>query len=554
MTENLTEADGKFPARWRFSRWRIVAIFAISALTLVPSWWHRRIEAGDLASHVYNAWLAQLIEKGQAPGLYIVKQWNNVLFDVALLRVANLTGFGAAEKVVVSICVLVFFWGVFAFIRTITERPPWFLTPCIAMLAYGYSFNMGFINYCLSLGLACFGLAVLWRARRIDWITGAVFALLAMLAHPIGFLWLVGMLAYIKTRAKLPGWWKLVLPLTAASVFFAVYWYTAHHPSLLADWDRGPFYLYNGADQLGLYGKRYFYLAGAAFLFGVICVTLDLYARRCDGSSWKPLELAFELYAVAFCATALLPENLRPSIYGGWVGLLGSRLTTISAILGLCFLGYLKPRRWHLAGFSVSAVVFLAFLYQDTGWVNRLEANAEKLVSDLAPGTRIIATIWAPPGSRVTFIGHVADRACVGHCFSYANYEPASREFRVRVRKGSPVVTSSTDDAQDMALGEYEVDETDIPMKQVYQCDATDLTKLCIRDLKAGEANGRIGYQPSAHCFSFEYSILACSRMSDSIASSESTLHEADPQSGISAGARGLLDGPAPAIWRTRLD
>src|SRR5713101_9561512 len=82
----------------------------LSALLAVPSFWHRRIEAGDLASHVYNAWLAQLIEKGQAPGLYLASRWNNVLFDVALLRVANLFGFGAAEKIVVSICVLVFFW------------------------------------------------------------------------------------------------------------------------------------------------------------------------------------------------------------------------------------------------------------------------------------------------------------------------------------------------------------------------------------------------------------------------------------------------------------
>jgi len=53
---------------------------------------------GDLASHAYNAWLAQLIEKGQAPGLYIAKQWKNVLFDVALLQVANLAGLAAAQK------------------------------------------------------------------------------------------------------------------------------------------------------------------------------------------------------------------------------------------------------------------------------------------------------------------------------------------------------------------------------------------------------------------------------------------------------------------------
>src|SRR6267143_4307425 len=100
----------------------------------------------NCASHVYNAWLAQLIGKGQAPGLYIAKQWNNVLFDVALLRAANLVGMAAAQKIVVSACVLIFFWGVFAFVAAVTERPPWFLTPCIAMLAYGYPFNMGFMN------------------------------------------------------------------------------------------------------------------------------------------------------------------------------------------------------------------------------------------------------------------------------------------------------------------------------------------------------------------------------------------------------------------------
>jgi hypothetical protein len=471
-------------------------VLFLSFVLVVPCVWHRRIEAGDLASHVYNAWLAQLIEKGQAPGLYIARRWTNILFDVLLLRTTNAFGLAAAQKIVVSICVLVFFWGVFAFLRTITERPPWYLTPCFAMLAYGYSFNMGFMNYYLSLGLACIGLAILWRGKGIDWIGGAVVAALTFVAHPIGFLWLIGMLAYTKLRAKLPGWWKLALPLASASPFAAVYWYTSHRPSLLADWDRGSFYLYNGADQLELYGRRYFFLAGAAFLFGLICVAVDLYARRRDGSSWKPFELPFELYLATFCATVLLPENLRPSLSNGWIGLLGSRLTSISAILGLGVLGFLKPRRWHLAGFSACAAAFFVFFYQDTGWLNRLEANAEKLMEDLPAGTRVIVTARAPADSRITFIGHAVERACIGHCFSYANYEPASGEFRVRVRKGSPVVTSSTDDAEDMASGEYEVDETDLPLKQIYQCDEKDLTKLCIRDLEAGETNGRMGYRP----------------------------------------------------------
>jgi hypothetical protein len=47
-----------------------------------------------------------------------------------------------------------------------------------------------------------------------------------------------------------------------------------------------------------------------------------------------------------------------------------------------------------------------------------------------------------------------------------------------------------------MASGEYEMDDADLPMKQIYQSDPADLTKLCIRDLQAGETNGRRSVKP----------------------------------------------------------
>ena len=72
------------PRAGQFVRTHWLRILIISAAVLTPCFWHRRIEAGDLASHMYNAWLAQLIERGQAPGLWIARQWNNVLFDLLL--------------------------------------------------------------------------------------------------------------------------------------------------------------------------------------------------------------------------------------------------------------------------------------------------------------------------------------------------------------------------------------------------------------------------------------------------------------------------------------
>src|SRR5271170_5237212 len=106
----MTADTSSTASAMQFIRARKWVILAVSLAMVVPCFWHRHIEAGDLGSHVYNAWLAQLIEKGQAPGLYIARQWNNVLFDWLMLHAANVVGFLAAEKIVVSACVLTFFW------------------------------------------------------------------------------------------------------------------------------------------------------------------------------------------------------------------------------------------------------------------------------------------------------------------------------------------------------------------------------------------------------------------------------------------------------------
>jgi len=216
-------------------------------------------------------------------------------------------------------------------------------------------------------------------------------------------------------------------------------------------------------------------------------------SSRSDKASLKLLILPAQLYLVALCATALLPEDLRPSLHGGWIGLLVFRLTTISAIFGLCVLACLRPQKWQFAGFMVVAIVFFAFLYQDTKALNRMESNAENLFRGLPYGTRVIPTIGAPEDSRVQFIGHLVDRACIGRCFTYSNYEPSSGQFRVRARKGSPVATDSADDSSDMEGGSYEVQDSDLPVVQIYQCDESDPTRLCLHNLAAGETTGQVG-------------------------------------------------------------
>src|SRR5215471_10246712 len=90
-----------FSAAFKFACENLRKIIVVSALLVIPCIWHKHIQAGDLGSHVYNTWLAQLAEKGQGPGIVVVRQWNNVFFDISLDYAARLFGWHAAERLLV---------------------------------------------------------------------------------------------------------------------------------------------------------------------------------------------------------------------------------------------------------------------------------------------------------------------------------------------------------------------------------------------------------------------------------------------------------------------
>ena len=145
------------------------------------------------------------------------------------------------------------------------------------------------------------------------------------------------------------------------------------------------------------------------------------------------------------------------------------------------------------------AVIFFAFLYQDTEKLNRMETHAEALLSKVPAGTRIIPMIFADPDSRIAFIVHLADRACVGRCFIYSNYEPSSKQFRVRVAKsGSWIVSDSAEDANDMQGGSYEIQQSDLPIKQLYQCDRAIGRSCASGTSRKGRAPASLRLEPDA--------------------------------------------------------
>jgi hypothetical protein len=499
-----TQNDSTILRALRFARARLATVAACSALIIVPCFWHSHIEAGDLPSHTYNAWLAQLVEQGRAPGLYIAHQWTNTLFDFLLLYCTKILGFSAGPKIAVAFCVLTFFWGIFSFATAAGSAEPWFLSPFVAMLAYGYTFNMGFFNYYFSVALSCFALALFWPDARGSWVAlrkddalaGVCLLVLAMLAHPIGPLWCLGTLVYVSLRRSLPGRWQLIVPTAAVTMFILIHVYLLYVTTLEINWLDRPFYFFNGADQLVTYSQPYRYIAAAVVVILSALLLWNFYRRR-----ERPIPSIFllfaELYLVSFCVIAMLPQDIRMGLFAAWMGLLVSRLTLISAILAFTAVNCLRPGKIIFVAALACAGVFFALLYRETAAINRMELHAQQLVASFPYGTRFIPTLEARPDSRIPFVGHVLDRACIGRCFTFSNYEPSSQQFRVRASAANDFVSASADDAQEMESGNYVVKPTDPPLVEVYQCSPTDFTILCARNLSAGDKTGQPSDSPS---------------------------------------------------------
>ena len=476
------------------ARWLL--LIGISVLVLIPCFWHRRFEAGDLGSHVYNAWLAHLIGRGQAPGLWLAHPSTNVLFDYLLSSLGGVLGLGAGEKISVAFSILIFFWGTFALVAASARRAPWFLIPVIAMVAYGWTLELGFFNYYTSLGLSFFALAIFWRGEGWERAAAIAFLPFIYMAHPLGMMWLVSAGAYVWIAERRPFRFQLLLLLAATSCIFLVRVYLWTHFTVgRAD---EPLSLFHGGDQLLLFGSRYKIVEELLGAFIAIAIAVDAVTRRSELKSWKKFWRAYaiplQLYALAEVGVFLLPDGVRPANKPVALALLTGRLTTVSAVLASCVLGAMLPRKWHLILLSTIAAVFFLFLYQDTAIVDRMEAQVERLVRTLPTNQRVMGSIRKPQESRV-LIQHILDRACVGYCFSYGNYEPPSEVFRVRARVGNPYAMTDSTDSASMEEGDYTVEARDLPAYQVYQCSA-DWTELCIRPLEAGEDNDRLGVHP----------------------------------------------------------
>ena len=475
------EASGpRFPLLARLTGGR-AAYAWVSLLLVIPCFWQPRVEAGDLSSHIYNAWLVQLIESGGAPGLAVVRLTSNVLFDLLLGGLFRILGAEAAQRISVSLVVLVFVWGAFAYVRAVTGRTRWYLMPSIAMLAYGWVFHMGFFNFYLSLGLCFWALALAWdlRPRRVA-VAAAVLAV-AYLAHGLPVAWTVCLLIFVWLARRFGPRWQtyIVVGSLAATVLLRV----AIEATLVSRWSFEQIVLTTGADQVWVFdGKYYGVLIALLLAWGLLFLNL----LRESGSRQVASSVTFQLCALSAAGVFILPTTILIPGFHHSLTFIGERM---SLGVGICMCGLLgaaHPRAWERYALAAVAAVFFVFLYRDESALNALEDRMQDAVAQLSPGQRVVSAV-IDSDLRVNALEHMIDRVCVGRCFSYANYEPSTWQFRVRALGPNPLVTASYTDSWLMQTGLYVVKESDAPLYQVY---VDRRGRMLIRSLQVGKPCG----------------------------------------------------------------
>jgi hypothetical protein len=441
--------------------WKVWPYIGGSAAILIPCFWQMRIQAGDLSSHLYNAWLAHLVEAGQAPGLVVAPQTTNVLFDLLLKALWEAFGSEAAQRIAVSLAVLNLVWGAFAFVRRVSMRNPWPLLPILAVLAYGWTFHTGLFNFYIGLGLCFWALSLAWEPSPRRLAGAAALIALAYTAHGLPVVWTLGVIGYLLVARRLTDRGRSYL--MAGSLAVIVAGVVLIRFNLRTIWvPVMQFRSMLAGDQAWLYGDEYLIVcAGLVAIWGV------LLAQRWRAAGARAVfgDTLVQICILTSAGILLVPTWIGVPGYGHPLVYLPDRMSLALGIAVCAVVGAEPVRpvlRYAIAGV---ALLFFGLAYADERVLNSLETRMETLVSRLPAGQRVVSGL--SDQGRIGAAIHLIDRICVERCYSYGNYEPSSGQFRVRATTPNVIVAASDKDVNDLTGERYAVQSRDIPLFEV---------------------------------------------------------------------------------------
>lgn len=463
---------------------RVIIILVVSLAVTVPCFWQSGIQAGDLSSHVYNVWLLGEIATNRLDGLTVVAQRTNVLFDVILGAAVNRFGFETGPKLAMAALVLTLFWSAFALSWTQAGKKAWTVAPCLAILAYGWTFHMGFCNFYLSTALCFLYLALTYKRGAASLVWASPVLGFAVTAHALPVSWVVCVQAYCYIARRLAprslpgllvgGLLGVVCARVLLSTLFPTRWTATQGTNLM------------GADQAWVYGWKYAAVAVGLFYAWGMLLLREAHMVGITRLLQNP-HLHVSLLTAA--AIAILPDAVQFPQYNHSLTYIAPRLSLLSGLWLCSVVASLDMGKRLGAVFLAMALLFFSFVYVDSRALNGIESEMKALLEDAPRGALFISSI-EETSARVDPLAHMLDRACTGRCYSYANYEPSTLQFRIRADQRSRVVLSSYRDCAAVIEGTYIVKERDGTLRQIHTC-GTDGARLCLSLLKPGEVTGK---------------------------------------------------------------
>jgi hypothetical protein len=236
-----------------------------------------------------------------------------------------------------------------------------------------------------------------------------------------------------------------------------------------------------GADQVWLYGRCYIVLSLALLAVWALCFRRVLNTR---GVARALLDVRFQLCGLCAASLVLLPAGVLLPGYRSSLDYVSERMSLGGAVLFCALLASVRLPKPLVGAMAAIAVVFFGLSYADERALNQVETEMARAVAQLPPGQRVVSAVAAPE-SRIRSLDHVVDRICVGRCFSYANYEPSTAQFRVRAYHENPIIVSNYGESYHIQKGEYVVKPRDLPMYNIDLCDPAS-QQICVAPLRAG--------------------------------------------------------------------
>ena len=459
----------------------------LSIAAVVPCLWQKSVINGDLGSHLYNAWLSVGVERGEYPGLYFERVHTNVLFDVLLTRLISYFQPAPAERLALSISVLIFFWGTFAAVRALSGERAWAVTPLILILTHGWTLQVGFMNFHLATGIALFALALLWKPSATRAVISCLLLALAAMAQPLPAVWVVLALVYKSFYMR----WErhrtaLLFAAIGASALSAVAIRAGWFPFILGTtgWEIEQFLHATGVDQALAYGPEYKWVA-----VSLLALSAMVFAQH-----WRLHErhstsgLIAHLWILLAAGTFLIPDGILFRGYVAGYYFISQRISALLAVAGIAAIAAVRPQPRVVLSFALVAALFFAMLYRDTRRLNIIQSQFNEIVQRYPSGRHFVTDLndWHSD-SQAPFLQSMLGRACVERCLDYGNYEVSSRQFRIRARGPNRFVRT---DLNRNPVDEFRQTNPELSLTEIEWCrPASD--ELCVKEIPP--ATSRIG-------------------------------------------------------------